>query len=385
MAYGQGFAGNFLGALGQQQQMGAQQAQAGNAQWDQMYKLAALQGEVEEREYMRAQQAQQQAAAAEAAKREQAQKLQLAKDQWDLRNQLPEHLRELSDIDMDTAIARGFPEAPKPGSQYKVAGTDIFDVSGDKPRLAAQGRRSGEPLVKVMTPEGPVLMERSKAVGKTPYESGGMTVYGPDGQPIVTTGGQPGQGVMKKTEQDLETSVINNQEMLARLGEIENTFNSEFMTYKGAAKAEAFRQMEKAGVPLTGERKAYLADYTVVRQNLGDNLAQYVKAQSGTAASEPEQKRLSNNLPNEDDSPTQYMAKAKNKIDQLKAVNARFNYLRYHGIPLTEGIAKYGMDKVPDLIQERGEELEKEAAASGAPPDQIEAQVNEILKLEFGL
>jgi hypothetical protein len=113
MAYGQGFAGNFLGALGQQQQMGAQQAQAGNAQWDQMYKLAALQGEVEEREYMRAQQAQQQAAAAEAAKREQAQKLQLAKDQWDLRNQLPEHLRELFDIDQATAIERGFAEPDK--------------------------------------------------------------------------------------------------------------------------------------------------------------------------------------------------------------------------------------------------------------------------------
>jgi hypothetical protein len=53
MAYGQGFAGNFLGALQQQQQLGASQAQAGNAQWDQMYKLARMQGEVEERDYIR--------------------------------------------------------------------------------------------------------------------------------------------------------------------------------------------------------------------------------------------------------------------------------------------------------------------------------------------
>jgi hypothetical protein len=137
MAYGQGFAGNFLGALQQQQQLGASQAQAGNAQWDQMYKLARMQGEVEERDYIRSQRAMEQKQAAAAAEKQQAKDLQRALDEWELGDVLKERggddLQTLSRIDMGTAIKQGFPD--------QLTADQAADNARDDARFAMERRK----------------------------------------------------------------------------------------------------------------------------------------------------------------------------------------------------------------------------------------------------
>lgn len=381
--YGGGFAGNFLGALGQQQKIGAAQASAGDAQWDRFYQMARLEGELSEREWQRDIYEREQAAAAEKEKRELAKTLAQQAQREELRAQLDPSRQELFDVDPATAIKLQFPEPQKPGSQFKVAGTDIFDVSGDQPKLVAQGRRSGEPLVKVMTPDGPKYMKQSEAVGQTPYMSGGIHYNPETGE--LQIGGPPGGGLTKKTQGDVEESLIGTQQGLDRLAQIGKSYNPEFSTYQGAAKAEAFRQLEKTGIGLNPERAEYLKGYTVWRQNAGDNLSRYVKEISGAAATDAERQDLNKNLPNTEDSPTQFMAKFENKERQLKMVHARLSFIRSRGLQPGANFAGISLDQVPELIEQRGQEIEAQLLQQGVPPDQIKQVVAQQLKQEFSL
>ncbi len=325
--------------------------------------------------------------AAEQAKAEQkraiGQKLAQQGQAEELRGQIPGHLQELFDVDQKTAIARAFPEAPKPGAQYRTVGSDLFDVSGDKPKLAARGRRNDEPLEQVYDPEtGRItLVPRSQAAGRQVAPKGGITI-GPDG--TVQIGGDP-TSLTRTTRQNLEEGIVNAKEGTARLDEIDKAFNSDFLTYKGVAQAEALKHAEKLGVPIGGEQEQYLSDFTSLRQATGENLSRYIKEISGAAASDTERKALGENLPAPNDSPTQFRTKLENKRAQLKAVEARLSYLRTNGIDPGKDFGGIGLNEVPDLIQARGEQLEQEAAAAGVPPDQIPIMVSEQLKHEFGL
>ncbi len=332
----------------------------------------------------------------------------------ELRGQLPEQYQELFDVDQGRALDLAFPgqqdpttmmqnvEAsghqpgtpqyhqamqaqmgPAPGSQYKVVGSDIFDVSGGEPRLAARGRRNDEPLEQVYDPKTGTtsLVPRSKAAGGMVPPKQGITI-GPDG--TVQIGGS-GSSLGKKARGEVEENLIGTREGIARLEAMGSEFNPEYSTHQGAAKAFAFRNLDRAGAPLNAERKEYLKGYTKWQQNSADNLARYIKEMSGTAASEAEQIRLEKGLPNTKDSPVEYQSKLENKTAQLKAMHARYSYLRNNGIPTSGNFGGIGLDQVPQLIQQRGEQLEQEAAASGMPADQIEMMVAEQLKAEFGL
>ena len=334
----------------------------------------------------------------------------------ELRMQVPEQYQQLFDVDQERALDLAFPEqqdpttmmqnmqaagfqpgtpeyhqamrqklnpGPAPGSQYKVVGSDIFDVSGDEPRLAARGRRNDEPLEQVYDPKTGTtsLVPRSKAAGGMVPPKQGITI-GPDG--TVQIGGSS-SSLGKKARGEVEENLIGTREGIARLGAMGSEFNPEYSTHQGAAKAFAFRNLDRAGAPLNAERKEYLKGYTKWQQNSADNLARYIKEMSGTAASEAEQIRLEKGLPNTKDSPVEYQSKLENKTAQLKAMHARYSYLRNNGIPTSGDFGGIGLDQVPQLIQQRGEQLEQEAAASGMPADQIEMMVAEQLKAEFGL
>jgi hypothetical protein len=390
MAYGQGFAGNFLGALQQQQQLGASQAQAGNAQWDQMYKLARMQGEVEERDYIRSQRAMEQKQAAAAAEKQQAKDLQLALDQWELRGELPENLRNLSDIDMDTAIKRGFPEAPKPGSQYKVVGTDIFDVSGDRPKIAARGRRTGEPLEQVFDPAtGKVTYQpRSQAAGQQVPPKQGITI-GPDG--TVQIGGS-GMSLGNKARGEVETQLVNLSGKMERLGQIQDSFDPRYLQVQERV-GQAWNGIKDKLGQLGPEDQAALADFTGWKQAAFNDLNLTLKEMSGAAVTEQEAVRQLMVLPNpgesisDGDSPAVFQRKLNNAIGFTKKAYARLAYIRKNGLESGENFAGIKLDDMPKLADKRGKELEQQIKEQdpGLPPEMVQQLVMQMLAQEFGM
>lgn len=377
MGAGAGGGGGFLGAFnGGMNAFGqAEQAQAGRAdrQMQGMLQMAQMEHKIR-------------AAEQQQAERQKAQMQALAQQGQaeELRGQIPANLQELFDVDQKTAIARAFPEAQKPGDRFRTVGNQLFDISGDAPKLAATAPRD-EGLRQVFDPKtGQARYVReSEAIGQMPPPKQGITI-GPDG--TVQIGGQA-TPLGKKAQGEIETNLMNAGAGLERLDLISQSYNPEYTTFQGAAKAKAYRTAEKAGVPLGDDKKEFLRGFATWRANTGSNIALYIKEISGAAASDTERAFLQQNVPSADDSDTEFQAKYASTIKALRSVKARLSYIRNKGLDAGDDFAGISLSSMPKLMSQRGQQLEAQATAANpdAPIEQIRAMVKVQLKQEFGI
>jgi len=368
-----GFGGALGGALQAFGQAGAANAQSADREMQGLIDIARMQHQIGQAEEARALQEQ-----------ERMQRIAQQGQAEELRGQIPAHLQELFDVDQKTAIARAFPEDPKASERYRVVGNQLFDISGQAPRLAATSPRD-EGLRAVFDPETGQsrYVRESEAVGQMPPPKQGITI-GPDG--TVQIGGQA-TPLGKPAQGQLEKELISASAGLDRLQLMEQSYNPEYLTHQGAAKAFAFRQAEKAGVPIGGGKKEFLRGYTTFRANVGTNLAGYIKDMSGAAVSDNERAVLQRNIPSADDSDTEFQAKYASTMKSLKSAQARLNYIRSQGLDPQKTKGKLSLESMPGLIDQRGQELEQQlmAANPGAPPEEVQALVLQHLKQEFGI
>jgi hypothetical protein len=378
-----GFGGAFGGALqafGEQEQA---QSNHSDQQFENMLRFARLNEHVRAVEAEREQQRQLQAQ----ARAEQAQALAQQGQAEELRGQLPKHLRDLFDVDQKTAIARAYPEAPKPGEGFRVVGTDLFDVSSGQPRLAARGRRGGEPLEQVVDPQTGQIryVERKDAIGKIAPSRQGITI-GPDG--TVQIGGT-GASLGTKIRNDIETMLVDTGEKINRLGEISSKFRPEYLELSSRLGSEIAKWKDKIG-QLGPEGQEALADFAGFKQSSFRDLTTTLQEMSGAAVTPQEAERMLLVLPNpgkgvfDGDSPAEFKRKLEESIAFSKKAYGRLAYIRQNGLQLDEKFAGIKLDDVPKLAQKRGKELERIFRQQGAPENAIQSLVMEQLAKEFG-
>ena len=223
-----------------------------------------------------------------------------------------------------------------------------------------------------------------------------MKIYDREGNLLVDMGGSG--DIQKKTIGDLEKKVINTNEGLVRISNIVKSFKPEYQeipTRLGVAWTDI---KEKMGVDISGEDQQRLEEFSVYKQDSLENINLYIKEITGVQMSEKEAKRLKKAQPNpgegifDGDSPSEFKAKLVNQYKKLRAVSARYNYYLTTGIDeatlnkMVSNGAVVSLDKMNELINQRGKELEEEVKTQnpGMDTQSIMEQIKSRLAEEFG-
>ena len=235
-----------------------------------------------------------------------------------------------------------------------------------------------------------------KALSSHLLKSKGMDIqFNEDGTIKSITQGGAGGGWGKKATGTIEEKLFNAREGLARLSGIEQSARPEFLQTGPRLNAAWSGIKESMGVDLNPEDKAFLADYSTFKMNAIENINRYIKEITGAQMSEAEATRLRKGVPDpgdswyNGDSPTQFNAKLKAQTRSLRAANARYTYALKNGWDMNpDRLANsLPLDKVEDLIEERGAALERQLRAR--QPDMsdeaVENFVGQSLSAEFGI
>jgi hypothetical protein len=204
------------------------------------------------------------------------------------------------------------------------------------------------------------------------------------------------QGALgKEASNELDKKQLNATEQFARLKSIEEKFKPEFMDIETRVGMRFDRLIDsfKAGT-LSPEKQKQLGDYAVFRATALDNLSQYIKEITGAAMTDAEAKRITASLPDpgqgvfDGDNKTDFAAKLKMRINDVKLSFARYNYLRKKGFNNVEDMAKeVPLERMSNIIQQRTDDLtiQIEAQNPGIPPEALKPLVKQRVRSEFGI
>lgn len=260
------------------------------------------------------------------------------------------------------------------------------------PSLAGKG--AGRAIKTWITADGKVINipnNESPPPGAVPYSTGMDIDVGPEGTSI-RTGVSRGRGEQRKTTTDIEGKLFNVQEGIARLDEIANSYDPQFLQIGTKTENLWTGWKEKlADTPVKNwmdlgvsdeERKA-LEEFSAFRREALSNINQHIQERTGAQMSKDEAKRLRKEMPDsgegvfDGDSPTQFEGKWKSTIKSLKASQARYIYYLKNGFT-PEQIAKMAetdslmsLQDINRKINKRGGELKKE----GLTPAQIKIKL----------
>ena len=121
-------------------------------------------------------------------------------------------------------------------------------------------------------------------------------------------------GLNTSTKSKLEKQIVGGEQLLGQLKANQAMFKDEFLTYAGKIRYEKLKLMDKAGLKINQDDRAYLNAYSVWDQGTLQYFNQYRKEITGVAAGEKEIGWLEASIPSRKDTPTTYRAKMKNQI-----------------------------------------------------------------------
>lgn len=201
-----------------------------------------------------------------------------------------------------------------------------------KPRATAKGRRvnaqilgDGGIIPAIETPEGFLVDPQT-----------GQRMPGAILAPSRQETGGPGT-LTTKTKGDIEKKLLDAQEGIARLEEMQTTFDPKFLQFPKKLNAAFLSVKEKIGLDLTKEQKSSASAFAKFKRRASSNLNRYIKEITGAQMSEVEVKRLRRAVPDpgtgliDGDAPTVYKTKMDDIIETLKASQKRFIFLRDNG------------------------------------------------------
>jgi hypothetical protein len=242
-------------------------------------------------------------------------------------------------------------------------------------------------------PDDPRMSVYDQAIQKEATRTGMVVESTPEGGLIVRTGvpmgGESFKDLTTKTKGQVEEKVIASQEGLARLAEIEKQFKPEFQEIPTRLRAKYSGVKEKFGLELPEEERQALAEYSEFRRQALNNINLYIKEITGAQMSEKEADRLRKAMPDpgdglfDGDSPTEFQAKLKGVMRQLRLAHARYNYIRRNGLTIDD----VPIEAMPAVINSRGRDLEREFTQ--ANPDMPDTDIEDLVKVrlqhEFGI
>lgn len=221
--------------------------------------------------------------------------------------------------------------------------------------------------------------------GAAPYNAprSGMSVTTPDGTQISIGGDgsysptKLGQPTRNKLEEDFNKAQGN---AMAIAG-IMSKWNPEYSSLAG--KWDAYKARTKDFLNLASpQEKQYLADFSAWRGDVSANLSAYLNQLSGAAISPAEEQRLRAGMPNDQDSPTEFYAKAIASIKRLSLVQARAAYLLSHPELKLDSV---GIDQMSRIMLDQANQLAISYMRTGITPDEAKARATAETRKNFGL
>ena len=170
---------------------------------------------------------------------------------------------------------------------------------------------------------------------------------GPD---TVVNVSQTNQPLEKSTKGQLEKKLIASRESMGRMDEIVKEFKPEYLTIGDKIENKVLGWTEKAGFDLNPDQKKGLEDRATFFQKTFDSVNRAIRDMTGAQMSEGEADRLMRGMPNQDDSPSEFMAKMKSVIGQMKSYDRIHRETLGQGLDLDAG-GDYGSMSDDDLLK----------------------------------
>jgi hypothetical protein len=218
----------------------------------------------------------------------------------------------------------------------------------------------------------------------------GLSVTLPDGTVVEMggAGGGVGPGELSgPTKNKLQESIVQATDELDRLNSIGQDFDPKFLQIPGRLKGGALKVKDLAGGMLgemSPDEQQYLSKFSTFKADAAKNLSLILNRLSGAAISPAEGERLKKGIPNDNDSPTQFIAKYQSAVKDSSRAIMRANWALKNGIgvqsveQLSKTMPLAGIDQV---YAERANAIWQEM---GATPE-TKAQAVQQANAEFGL
>lgn len=210
--------------------------------------------------------------------------------------------------------------------------------------------------------------------------------------------GQEDKGFGTKATNTIQDQLLNTGSAIQRLERMRESFKPDFLEIGTRLTALFAGLASKVGLQVTKRDESALADFVTFRQNASENLNLYIKEVTGAQMSEPEAKRLGNDVPVvgtgvfDGDDPITFKTKLDNSLRKMKEVQARAYWLSKQGIQigpdnLKELSKKYSLDGMSSLMEKEAKAIRKqvEDLKPNLKPEQINAAVARAVAERFGL
>lgn len=199
------------------------------------------------------------------------------------------------------------------------------------------------------------------------------------------TGAESGIMPAKTVVADMQKDMIKQGDQIARLNQIQQSFNPDYLRLQGKMQAGIANLKDKIG-ELPPEEAQSLTAYTDFTAKTAANLNQTIMEMSGAAVTDGEAQRQLKSIPSDADGPTQFQAKLNASVENLKMAFARRSYMMKNGIQDVETMSKLmPLEKVKSAINKEGADLVKQYTAQGMDEAQATAKAKADLKEMFGL
>jgi hypothetical protein len=164
---------------------------------------------------------------------------------------------------------------------------------------------------------------------------------------------------------------------------IAQKFDPKYLTAGFKVKMKYLGTKEFLTGKLAAEDQAELSDYAAFSQDAYGRLNSYINEVTGAAVgSGEEEARIRKGVPDpQKDSPTEFLAKLRNKIQEGRLFEARLAYIKSKGL---KKLTDVKVDDVPRLMREREDQIYRENKFDKKNKDHQEV-VKRVLAREFGL
>jgi hypothetical protein len=296
------------------------------------------------------------------------------------------------------------PTVPPPvGGEVKpMAPAPAAGVSID-----AQGNAVSQPAALTFDPMQYAFMRSVRGAPPEGFE------WGPDGKPVpmpevqayelskrkagatnigINTGDLPlGKTAQGKVDEDL----LSDTARLARVTSIEQQFKPKYLVL-GNRLANSWTSLKaKAGLGVSAKDAAELADYQKFTRAVTEDLNLLIQKLTGMAMGQQEAERIMSTAPRagqnwwDGDDPITFKAKQDATMQSLKMAIARSVYLKRNNASLfnADGTPTVPLDRMPQIMNERGAELERltRKRFPSMKQGEIETYVRKQLGQEFGI
>lgn len=299
-------------------------------------------------------------------------------------------------------------QAPMPGQQPEAPATlqpqsfnqrqpmpgVVLTAGGKQPQPGAQPQPQPSDDM-VDTPYGRMSRDEARQLG-------GAMLLDPKtaaaGKVILDASQPAGAALTEPTANEIDKQQFNSVQALARLKDIEQQTNPDFLTIEGKAglRITEFLNSFRSGQKLvTPEDRQQLEKFQSWRASSWDNANRYIKEITGAQMSEAEAARLLRAMPNpgtgvfDGDDPASFGAKMKNVTKTMRLSIARYNYLRKNGF---NGDANAASSQLPlhqmeGVIQRKANELQNQIykANPNIPKQDAKRVIRQQLRAEFGM